>query len=201
LADACVFNAGGIRVSREYRDRLTFGDVEAELPFDNAVVIASIPRRVLAAAFEGSRDREHGGYLQVDDGVRVDGGKVTAVAKLPLDPDRMYRVALVRELCFGLDRNDALIAFASTRPDQIPDAGAMRTPKELLVRSFALSIWKQIGGFAALDTNSDGKVVPAEVAAALARTHDGDSGLVADIIVGALDTNHDGVVSEGEKNE
>lgn len=197
-ADACIFNAGGIRASREYRDQLTFADVEAELPFDNEVVVVSMPGRVLASAIEGSRGREHGGFLQVDDHVRVEGGMVTAVANQPLDADRIYRVALVRELCFGLDRNDALLAFATAHPEQIPEVGAMRTPKELLVRSFALSIWKQIGGFAALDANGDGQIVPAEVAAALARADHEGSSLVADIIIGALDTNRDGVVCQGE---
>lgn len=197
-ADTCIFNAGGIRASREYRDRLTFGDVEAELPFDNEVVVVAMPGRVLAAAIESSRGREHGGYLQVDDHVRVDGDRVTTVANLPLDAERIYRVALIREICFGLDRNDVLMAFASAHPEQIPEVGAMRTPKELLVRSFALAIWKQLGGFAALDANGDGQIVPAEVAAALARAdHDGSS-LAAEIVIGALDSNRDGVVSKAE---
>jgi 2',3'-cyclic-nucleotide 2'-phosphodiesterase (5'-nucleotidase family) len=206
-ADACVFNAGGIRAARDYHDRFTYGDLEAEVPFDNEIVIVPMPGRVLADAIASSRagaPSEHGAFLQVDDGVRVDGSggpagsRITAIAGAPFDPARVYRVATVRELCFGLDRIEPLVAFAQAHPDAVPLPGGARTPKELLVRSFALALWKQLGGFAALDANGDGKVTPSELAEALARAHPGASALVADLVLRALDENHDGSVSADE---
>jgi 5'-nucleotidase len=53
-AEVAVFNGGGIRASREYRGRLTYGDLKAELPFDNEVVVVRMPGRVLG---DGSRHR------------------------------------------------------------------------------------------------------------------------------------------------
>ena len=201
-ADACVFNAGGIRAARDYTAGFTYGDLEAEVPFDNEVVVLAMPGRVLADAIASSRaaaPAERGGFLQVDDQIVVDAGnRVTAIAGAPFDPDRAYRVALVRELCFGLDRIEPLVAFARAHPDAIPPAGGARTPKELLVRSFALALWRELGGFAALDADGDGRVVTAEVAAALARAHPGVSPLVAELVVRALDENHDGSVSPDE---
>ena len=42
-AEGCLINGGGIRASREYRHRVTYGDIRAELPFDNEVVMVSLP--------------------------------------------------------------------------------------------------------------------------------------------------------------
>jgi 2',3'-cyclic-nucleotide 2'-phosphodiesterase (5'-nucleotidase family) len=203
-AEACIFNAGGIRASRAYRDRFTFGDLEAEVPFDNAIVVVALPGSVLAEAIVSSRadaPREHGAFLQVDDAIHCDpvSGAVTHVAGAPLDPARAYRVALVRELCFGLDHIAPLSAFAAAHPEAVPPAGGFRTPKELLVRSFAVSLWNQLGGFAALDTNHDGRVDPAEVAAALSQRRHGEaSERVGELIVHALDADNDDAVSADE---
>lgn len=197
-ADACVFNAGGIRGARDYRDRFTYGDLEAEVPFDNEVVIVAMPGRVLEQAIVTSRaaaPSEHGGFLQVDDRVRLDGPALAEVAGASFSPDRTYRVALVRELCFGLDRIEPLVAFAKAHPEAVPPPGDARTPKELLVRSFAIALWRQLGGFVALDVDRDGKVTTEEVAAALVREHRDASPMVAELVVHALDGDHDGSLS------
>ena len=54
-AEACLFNGGGIRASRDYRERFTYGDLEAEVPFDNEMVIVRMPGRVVRAAVTASR--------------------------------------------------------------------------------------------------------------------------------------------------
>jgi 2',3'-cyclic-nucleotide 2'-phosphodiesterase (5'-nucleotidase family) len=202
--DACVFNAGGIRGARDYRDRFTYGDLEAELPFDNEVVTIAMPGSVIRDAVATSRAHapaETGAFLQVDDQIVVDGTRVVAIAGARLEPDRRYRVALVRELCFGLDRIEPLVAFARAHPEAVPAPGNAQTPKQLLVRSFVGALWRQLGGFAALDADHDGRVVPAEVAAALERAHPGTSPLVAELVVGALDIDHDGAVSAEEERD
>jgi hypothetical protein len=202
-ADACVFNAGGIRAARDYHDRFTYGDLEAEVPFDNEVVVISIPGRVLRDAIVASRalaPQEHGGFLQVDDGIRVDAsGEVTQVAHAPFDPDRIYRVATIRDLCLGLDHIEPLVAYARAVPTAIPPAGGFRTPRELLVRAFAMSLWNQLGGFAALDANHDGRVSPAEVTTALGAARHGDtSELLGEVVVRAFDVDRDEAVELGE---
>ena len=53
--------------------------------------------------------RESGGFLQVDDGVEVSAEHVvTAIARAPIDPARSYRVALMRNLLLGMDKNTTL---------------------------------------------------------------------------------------------
>ncbi len=202
-AEACLFNGGGIRASRTYRDRFTYGDLKAEVPFDNEIVVARIPGRVIAESVASSRLRapaEHGGFLQVDDRIETDasGLVVTHVAGAPLDPDRDYRVALVRNLFFGLDGIEPLMRFAIDEPERIPDSDSGRDVRLVLVDAFSIALWKQLGGFDAVDADHDDRVTASEVVTALARITQNPSPVTAELIVHALDTNGDKVISRQE---
>lgn len=206
-AEACLFNGGGIRASRDYVARFTYGDLRTEVPFDNEVVVARLPGGVLRDAVAVSRAHapaESGGFLQVDDGMRVDepSHRVTHVAGALIDPDRDYRVAIVRELLLGMDHIEPLVAFGREHPDRIPPAGSGREIKLALVGSFARSLWRHLGGFAAIDADHDGVVTEAEIEAALARsTAEAPSPITAQLVLGALDASHDGVVSREEARD
>jgi hypothetical protein len=202
-AQACVFNGGGIRGAREYRERVTYGDLKAEVPFDNEVVVASLPGRVVAEAVAASRARapvESAGFLQVDDRTRVGPtGAVEAIAGAPIEPEREYRVALVRNLFTGLDHVEPLVRFAAEHPDHVPPASSGRDVKQLLVDAFSIALWDQLGGFDAVDSDRDGVVSEHELEVAIAkRTHEVPSPIVADLLLHAIDRNHDGVVTRDE---
>lgn len=139
-ADACVLNGGAIRGAHEYRTRLTYADLATELPFTNELVVARMPGHVLREAVAASRSHapaEHGGFLQVDDGIVLDGDVIATIAGAPLDPARAYRVALVRNLFAGLDHIEPLERFASEQPQAIPPATTGRDIKHFLVEAFA----------------------------------------------------------------
>ncbi|MFO0662282.1 MAG: 5'-nucleotidase C-terminal domain-containing protein [Polyangiaceae bacterium] len=73
-AEGCLLNRG-IRVSREYKGRFTYGDVKTEVPFDNDMTVVMLPGRVLREAIAFTRamaPKERGCFLQVDDAMRVD---------------------------------------------------------------------------------------------------------------------------------
>jgi 2',3'-cyclic-nucleotide 2'-phosphodiesterase (5'-nucleotidase family) len=203
-AEAAIFNGGGIRAARDYPERLTYGDVKSELPFDNEVVVARLPGRVLAEAVAASRaaaPAESGAYLQVDDRTRVDEPShvVTAVAGAPLDPDRVYRVATVRELLTGMDHIEPLARWGREHPDQVPPPGSGREVKLVLVESFAVSLWRSLGGFDAVDENHDGRVSADEIRSALARVNDeAPSSIAAQLVLQALDVDHAGAVTRAE---
>lgn len=172
-AECCVFNGGGIRGARAYERHFTYADLETELPFDNEIVVVRIPGRVLADAIAGSRARapaESGGFLQVDDGVVVDAAhQVLAVAGQALDEAREYRVALVRNILLGMDHNAALVAFAEAHPERVPHEDAGREVKPLVVEAFGLRLARELGGVDRVDTDGDGVLTVAEIAAAIAR--------------------------------
>ena len=203
-ADACVINGGGIRGGREYHRRFTYGDLKAEVPFDNEVECVKLPGRVLADAVVVSRaaaPRETGSFLQVDDGITVDEkNHVLTVGGARFDPDRTYSVALVRNLLTGLDHIEPLVAWASEHPDDVPGAGCGRETKQILVEAFAVALWQAMGGFEAVDTDHDGSVTEADVFQALSRTMGplAPSHLTAQLVVSALDADHDQAISRAE---
>ncbi|MBX3228959.1 MAG: 5'-nucleotidase C-terminal domain-containing protein [Labilithrix sp.] len=203
-AQACLFNGGGIRASREYTTRITYGDIEAEVPFDNEIVVVPLPGRVLAAGVKASRARapaEWGAFLQVDDRMKLtESNDVAEVDGAPLDPERLYDVALVREILVGLDHIEPLVTWARENPALVPPADSGREPKVLLVQAFALAVWRSLGGFDVLDADRDDKVTPAEIAAAVERRHpsQGPSKVLADLIVQAIDLDADRIVSRAD---
>ncbi|RYE89210.1 MAG: hypothetical protein EOO75_12210 [Myxococcales bacterium] len=203
-ADVCLVNGGGIRASRDYPSRITYGDIRAEMPFDNELVVAHLPGSVIAAAIAASRSRapaESGGFLQVDDLTVVDlvTHQVTSLAGAPLDPARDYRVALVRNFLLGLDHIEPLIAFGREHPGRVPAPDSGRGIRLVLVDSFALDLWRQLVNFDQADTNRDGLLDAEELATAIAlATSESPSQLVADLVLHAVDTDHDQLISRAE---
>ncbi len=202
-AELCLFNGGGIRASRTYRERFTYGDLKAEVPFDNEIVVTPLPGRVIRDAVAASRahaPREHGGFLQVDDGVGVDasGLVVTRIGGAPLDLDRTYRVALVRNLFVGLDDIEPLVRFAREHPSTVPEADSGRDVRLVLVDAFSIALWRRLGGFDAVDLNHDDEVTASDVVNALERITMHPSRVTAELIVNALDANKDEVISRAE---
>jgi len=203
-AEGCLFNGGGIRGAREYRDRLTYGDLKSEVPFDNEMVVARLPGRVVADAIAASRANapaESGGFLQVDDRMQVDATHhVVAIDGTPLDPARVYRIALVRNLFEGMDKVEPLVRWARENPDLIPMATAGREVKLALLAAFARLLWHQLGGIASIDVDHDGKVTADELVEAIARaTHEPASEMAAQIVLDALDVDRDRTVEKQEE--
>jgi len=202
-ADACVFNGGGIRAAKVYDTCFSYGDLQAEVPFENEIVVVELPGSVLAEAVRVSRAKapvESGGFLQVCDALRVgEDGAVVEVAGQPLEPTKGYRVALVRNLFLGMDQNAPLVAFARDFPEKIPPSGCGRDVKLVLLESFAQNLWAQLGGFAAVDRDNDGHVSHAELSVAITEyTRRPPSDVAAGIVLRALDEDHDQRVSPEE---
>ncbi len=203
-AEGCLFNGGGIRGSREYRGRLTYGDVKTEVPFDNEIVVARLPGRVVRDAVAASRAHapaESGGFLQVDDRMTVgDDHVLTAIDGAPVEPERLYRIALVRNLFVGMDRVQPLIEFARARPNDVPMETSGRDVKVVLISAFAARLWEQLGGFEGIDLDRDGVVSPTELVAAIARAgNQPPSEMAARVVLDALDTDGDRTISRDEK--
>jgi 5'-nucleotidase len=203
-AEACLFNGGGIRASRDYPERFTYGDLEAEVPFDNEMVIVRLPGRVVRDAVAASRalaPAESGAYLQADDAVLVEepGHQVTSIGGAPLDEDREYRVAIVHNLLEGMDHIEPLVRFGREHPERVPAIGSGRDVKVVLVDAFARALWQKLGGFDEVDVNHDGQVTPSEIQAAVARaTHTQPSAVAAGLVLNAIDVKHQGAITRDE---
>jgi 2',3'-cyclic-nucleotide 2'-phosphodiesterase (5'-nucleotidase family) len=199
-ADVCIFNGGGIRASKVYASRFTYGDLAAELPFDNELTVVAMPGAVLAAAIAFSRSfapEERGCFLHTDDRLLPEA----------IDPARTYRVALVRNLLFGMDHIAPLVDWArgvgvASGPPSLPPAGAGREVKVVLIQAFGEALWRLLcappGSFDGIDTDHDGVVTEAELHAALLAKTGISSEMTTTLVKSALDTNRDGVIDRSE---
>jgi 2',3'-cyclic-nucleotide 2'-phosphodiesterase (5'-nucleotidase family) len=203
-ADGAIMNGGAIRAARDYEKHFTYGDLEAEVPFENEVVTASLPGRVLREAIAASRAHaplESGGYLQVDGGLVVEGAdqRLVSIAGAPLDDARDYRIALVRNLFEGLDHIEPLVRFARENPARVPPAGSGCDVKVALINAFSRALWDQFGAFDSIDADHDGLVDAREIADAIARvTAEPASPITVELLLKALDTDHDRRISQVE---
>lgn len=202
-AEGCLFNGGGIRGARVYQERFTYGDLKAEVPFSNEVVVTRMPGRVVREAVAASRSRapaQHAGYLQIDDRMATDArGVLTAIDGLPLVDDRDYRIAVPRGLLGGMDDIAPLVRFAREHPDKVPPEDSGRDPKLVLVESFAADLVRQLGAFEAIDADGDGRISAEELGAAVSRaTSETPSQVVVGEMMKALDRDGDKRVTRGE---
>ena len=202
-ADACIFNGGGIRASKVYGPRsdgqFTYGDLAGELPFDNELTVVAMPGAVLAAAITFSRSfapEERGCFLHTDDRLTLEA----------IDPARTYRVALVRNLLFGMDHITPLVDWArgvgAEAAPALPPAGAGREVKVVLIQAFGEELWRQLcappGSFDGIDTDHDGVITETELHAALVAKTGISSEMTTTLVKSALDTNRDGVIDRSE---
>lgn len=203
-ADGCMLNGGGVRGNREYRGAFTYGNLKSELPFDNEVVVVDLLGSALEEAVVFSRAEapvESGGYLQVDDALRVSDNQkqILSVAGQPFDRDRIYKIAIMRNLMIGMDHIDPLVAYAEKYPSRLPPEGSGRDIKMVLVDAFSVSLWQQLGQFSGIDSDGDGRVSSGELSQAVSRlTSQPASPITVDLVMKAVDQNHDGVISEDE---
>lgn len=202
-AEVCVINGGGVRGDREYTGVFTFGDLEAELPFPNEVVVVDLPGEALQAALVESRARAptpSPGFLQVDDGVVVgEGARVEAVAGEPFDPARSYRVATVRVLFDGLDGITSLQRFREAHPERVPPADSGRELKLIVLEAFAMDLWRSLGEFSAIDRDLDERVSVDELREAVARvTHDVPHERLIEGVLRLFDRDGDRALSRAE---
>ncbi len=203
-ADAALFNGGGIRANKTYLGRFTYGDLKAEVPFDNEAVVVNLPGAVLAEAVLSSRahaPQESGGFLQVDDGMKVDAqNQLVEIAGAPLDATRLYRVALVRNLLTGMDHVEPLVRYAQEHPEVVPPLDTGREVKVVLVEALALRLFAGLGTFDDVDENHDGRIEPSEIAHAVARaTREPASEITVDLLLKAIP--HQGVAIERAEAE
>lgn len=203
-SEGCLLNGGGIRGNRVYKDRFTYGDLKAELPFENEVTVVQLPGHILREAIAASRalsPAESGGFLHVDDQMVVDdtGHVLTIVAGRALEPNRIYHIAIMRNLMLGMDHIEPLLNYQTAHPDCLPPEGSGRGIKLVLIDAFSRELWRQLGPFESVDTDRDGKLSPTEIAAAVSRvTASPASKITVDFLIRAADQDADSEISRDE---
>jgi Ca2+-binding EF-hand superfamily protein len=198
----------------------TYADLKSEVPFISSIVVINLPGSVIADALQFSRQPalsippvEKGGYLQCDDEITWDRGTnaVLAIAGEPMNPEKIYSVAIAQQLLDGLDSNLPLLEYKATHSELNVHADAGMGLKEIIVAHFAKVLWADMIrslNFSALDTDGNGFISREELLEAAKHKynevdHVGDpsseiSSLLVDNLFRVADSNSDGLLSKSE---
>jgi 2',3'-cyclic-nucleotide 2'-phosphodiesterase (5'-nucleotidase family) len=213
--DACVLDGGSVRGNATYATHFSFADLRAELPYEHHICVVGIPGQVLSDAVKFSRDmlkqvnsRGYAFFLQCDDMMEVDkNNAVTMVAKKPLNPEKIYQVAIEMDLGFGAGANEPLKAYAAENPDCVPVEGAGIPAKRIVLGYFVMELWRRLPTFDTIDVDRSGTLTNDEVQQAYAKAFiNGDESelarqaaeQMAKELIASMDVNKDGFISREE---
>lgn len=197
--DCCCITGGHVRGNCGYgpeKTSLTYRDLKVQLPYDNEVVDARLPGRIINDMVVYSRSfaikdpppkKMPGCFLQMDDRMTFDdtARAVTHINGQPLDPDKIYEVACLYEPLVGMDNITPLVDYCKAHPKEMPDPDSGRSSKEIIVSYFAKRMWWDIlknsdHTFCSIDDDGNGWLSMDELQVVVTKTHGQD---VASLVV------------------
>jgi 2',3'-cyclic-nucleotide 2'-phosphodiesterase (5'-nucleotidase family) len=203
--DAAMINGGTIKGGTTYATpALSLLDLRRELPFPTKMIVVDMPGSVLRDAVAHSRkgepDDERRAFLQVCDAVDVDDrDRVISVRGEPFDPEKLYHVALPRNLCKGLFNIKPLVTWAESTPGSLPAEDDFVPAMNCVLLRHSYALWRRLGEFDEIDTNHDGLITRDEVAEALQRRRGvAPPKILLDNVMEALDADHSGTINRDE---
>jgi hypothetical protein len=176
--DGAMIDAGAIRANKEYPPDLeyfTYGDLKKEIPFDTEIAVIPLSGKVVKAAVEYSRAKsflsppqETGGYLQVDEDMEWDshGNVLLKIGGKPLEPEKMYNIAVVLLSLHGMNKNQPLIDWSEEHADLVPPTDSARPAKNLIIDFYCKEIWRGLQAlmsFDEIDEDASGELTAEEV--------------------------------------
>ncbi|KAJ3080451.1 hypothetical protein HDU99_008337 [Rhizoclosmatium hyalinum] len=210
--EVALVTAGSIRANKDYPPDITeftYLDLEQEVPFDCGMMTMHLPGQVLQDMIIYSRRTAHqegvkksGNYFQTCDAIITDPNTdvITSILDAPLDPKRMYEVAILHEVVAGLGNIEPLVTYAKSQNLDYT-YGEFVGLKEVLISHFCLGIWHDMlfaESFDQLDKNGDGVVSKDELKAALAAKGHGLSDQIIDNVFSIADPDGSAVLSRSE---
>lgn len=222
--EVAMINGATIKARSDFASgQVSLADLNTVLPFPTKLISTKIPGHVLQHAVRFSRsnrpwEAEKRGFLQLDGEVVIKNPTVSGVygAKPddikpeefdtiveidgePFEPERVYTVALPRNLLNGFCEIEPLMEYSQNNPGVVPDADNFIPAKDVIVRRCARRLWAQLGDFELIDLDKDGFVTRPELKQ---RIKDmvgvTPSEAILDGLIDALDVNRDGIISHEE---
>lgn len=140
-----VLQAGAVRGKADYQAApFTLGDLFSELAFECELALVPLPGRVLAESVRSTRSRPtpNPTFLHLDEDARCrrDTHELTEINGAPLEPDRLYMVAIYQYLLTGMNSVEPLMTYVRAGGDErnalvVPDLEACPPAKQLIIEA------------------------------------------------------------------
>ena len=114
--------------------------------------------------------------------------------------EKLYHVALPRNLCKGLFNIKPLVTWAESTPGSLPAEDDFVPAMNCVLLRHSYALWRRLGEFDDIDTNHDGVITVDEVRDAITRRRGGvePPKILLDNVMEALDADHSGTINRDE---
>ena len=168
--EICMLQGGAIRAKKDYSaGPFTMGDLFKEFAYDCNQAVVPIRGDIIAASVLSSRtsdkhpEKGAPNFLHCDEGVTItDAHEVTHINGKPLEPEKLYMVAVYQFLLSGLNVIQPLLGYVQENVP-VPDVEACLPIKEIVISACMKDAWRSLLGFDEWDTDKDGVVSPEEL--------------------------------------
>jgi len=222
-SDIAVINGATIKASKDFpKGRISYADLRLVLPFPTKMVVVDVPGSVIQQAIQYSRtngvhSEEKRGFLQVSGNVHISNPTISgpfgneqnekvsdtieSVGSSKFNPEKVYAVALPRNLMTGFCGIKPLVSYIQDNPARMPDSDVFIPAFDLVIQRCSKKIWQQLGSFSDISKMSDTisrKELRRHVEKELGRAYTTDH--LIDQLMQVGDLNGDGKISNEEFN-
>ncbi|ORY48445.1 Metallo-dependent phosphatase [Rhizoclosmatium globosum] len=188
--DVAILNGGTIRGNMDYdpsKTDFTFLDLETELPFKTPLVSVELPGQIINDMIIVSRIGNKGSYFQTCDAITTDPSTnaIITICNAPLDPTRIYTVAMNHDIVSGLDNIKPLMDYLRTNNQDYTHGEYPLCSRHLARLLFSES-------FDSMNTSGDGFVTREQLKAALEKKGHGLTDAIVDNVFAIADPDRDG---------
>jgi 2',3'-cyclic-nucleotide 2'-phosphodiesterase (5'-nucleotidase family) len=188
--ELAMIQGGAVRGSSEYKEGapFTMGDLFKEFAFDAHQALIPLKGSVIAESVLNTRSapKPAPNFLQLDDGCEVsEAHELLSINGAPLEPERIYKVAIYQFLLTGLNVIEPLLGYVKEHV-RVPSLEECRPVKDVVMEVCVKDSWRQLIGYEKFDANGDGNVSQDELEAGI------------DKVIQKMDHNGDGFISKGE---